>query len=121
MANRLSPVWSNLKRSLANLTKHNISQLTTLVKTRLRRMQYGPGLLAPLLDQQVGQQPGRPASGARWPGGWSCQDPGGAGRSCISTARGALCLAKGAGEFTGTDLPPGDGGEHETRGRSASR
>ena len=39
------PVWSNLKRSLANLTKHNIIQLTALVKTRLRRMQYQPGLL----------------------------------------------------------------------------
>ena len=39
------PVWSNLKRSLANLTKHNISQLTALVRTRLRRMQYRPGLL----------------------------------------------------------------------------
>jgi hypothetical protein len=39
------PVWSNLKRSLANLTKHNISQLTALVKTRLRQMQYQPGLL----------------------------------------------------------------------------
>jgi hypothetical protein len=38
-------VWSNLKRSLANLTKHNIGQLTTLVKTRLRRMQYRPGFL----------------------------------------------------------------------------
>jgi hypothetical protein len=39
------PVWSHLKRSLANLTKHNIDQLTALVKTRLRRMQYRPGLL----------------------------------------------------------------------------
>jgi putative transposase len=39
------PVWSNLKRSLANLTKHDIHQLTALVKTRLRRMQYRPGLL----------------------------------------------------------------------------
>ena len=38
-------VWSNLKRSLANLTKHDISQLTALIKTRLRRMQYRPGLL----------------------------------------------------------------------------
>jgi hypothetical protein len=38
------PVWSNLKRSLANLTKHDIGQLTALVKTRLRRMQYRPGL-----------------------------------------------------------------------------
>jgi transposase len=38
-------VWSNLKRSLANLAKHNIGQLIALVKTRLRRMQYRPGLL----------------------------------------------------------------------------
>jgi archaellum biogenesis protein FlaJ (TadC family) len=38
-------VWSNLKRSLANLTKHNIGQLTALVKTRLSRMQNRPGLL----------------------------------------------------------------------------
>lgn len=43
--NPVEPVWSNLKRSLANLTKHNISQLTVLIKTRLRRMQYRPGLL----------------------------------------------------------------------------
>ncbi len=34
-----------MKRSLANLTKQNIDQLTVLVKTRLRRMQYRPGLL----------------------------------------------------------------------------
>jgi hypothetical protein len=38
------PVWSNLRRSLADLTKQNIGQLTVLVKTRLRRMQYRPGL-----------------------------------------------------------------------------
>jgi hypothetical protein len=47
-ASELNPVegiWSNLKRSLASLTKQNIDQLTTLVKTRLRRMQYRPGLL----------------------------------------------------------------------------
>ena len=43
--NPVEPVWSNLKRSLANLAKHNIDQLTALVKTRLRRMQYRPGLL----------------------------------------------------------------------------
>jgi transposase len=43
--NPVEPVWSNLKRSLANLTKHEIDQLTALVKTRLRRMQYRPGLL----------------------------------------------------------------------------
>ena len=43
--NPVEPVWSNLKRSLANLTKHNIDQLTALIKTRLRGMQYRPGLL----------------------------------------------------------------------------
>jgi transposase len=43
--NPVEAVWSNLKRSLANLTKQNIDQLTALVKTRLRRMQYRPGLL----------------------------------------------------------------------------
>ena len=43
--NPVEPVWSHLKRSLANLTKHDISELTVLVKTRLRRMQYRPGLL----------------------------------------------------------------------------
>jgi putative transposase len=43
--NPVEAVWSNLKRSLANLTKQNIAQLTALVKTRLRRMQYRPGLL----------------------------------------------------------------------------
>jgi hypothetical protein len=33
------------RRSLANLAKRNLAQLTALVKTRLRRMQYRPGLL----------------------------------------------------------------------------
>jgi transposase len=40
--NPVEPVWSHLKRSLA---KRNISQLTALVKTRLKRMQYRPSLL----------------------------------------------------------------------------
>jgi putative transposase len=31
--NPVEPAWSHLKRSLANLTKRNISQLTTLVRT----------------------------------------------------------------------------------------
>jgi hypothetical protein len=34
-----------LKRSLANLAKHTIGQLNALIKTRLRQMQYRPGLL----------------------------------------------------------------------------
>jgi putative transposase len=47
-AHELNPVelvWSHLKRSLANLAKRNLTQLTALVRTRLRRMQYRPGLL----------------------------------------------------------------------------
>ena len=43
--NPVEPVWANLKRSLANLAKQDIGQLTALIKTRLRRMQYRPGLL----------------------------------------------------------------------------
>jgi putative transposase len=40
-AHELNPVelvWSHLKRSLANLTKHTIAELTALVKARPRRM-----------------------------------------------------------------------------------
>ena len=51
-AHELNPVeqiWSQLKRSLANLAKRNLAQLTVLVKTRLRRMQYRPGLLGGFL------------------------------------------------------------------------
>jgi transposase len=47
-AHELNPVelvWSHLNRSLANLAKRNIAQLTELVKTRLKRMQYRPALL----------------------------------------------------------------------------
>jgi putative transposase len=47
--NPVEGIWSALKRSLANLAKHDIAQLTALVKTRLRRMQYRPALLAGLL------------------------------------------------------------------------
>jgi putative transposase len=46
-AHELNPVelvWSHL-RSLANLAKRNLSQLTALIKTRLRRMQHRPRLL----------------------------------------------------------------------------
>jgi putative transposase len=40
--NPVEAVWSNLKRSLANLAKQNVGQLTALVKTRLRRCSTGP-------------------------------------------------------------------------------
>ena len=47
--NPVESVWALLKRSLANLVKRSLSELTALVKTRLRRMQYRPGLLAGFL------------------------------------------------------------------------
>jgi hypothetical protein len=34
-----------LRRSLVNLVKRDVAQLTALAKTRLRQMQYRPGLL----------------------------------------------------------------------------
>jgi transposase len=43
--NPVEGIWSHLKRSLANPAKHNLSQLTALVKTQLKRMQYRPSLL----------------------------------------------------------------------------
>ena len=43
--NPVEPVWSHLKRSLANLAKRNLAQLTALIRTRLKRMQYRPCLL----------------------------------------------------------------------------
>jgi transposase len=43
--NPVESVRSVLKRSLANLAKRDIGQLTALVKTRLRRMRYRPGLI----------------------------------------------------------------------------
>ena len=47
--NPVESVWSHLKRSLANLAKRDVTQLTALVKTRLRRMQYQPGLIGGFL------------------------------------------------------------------------
>jgi putative transposase len=43
--NPVEPVWSCLKRSLANLAKRNLAQLTAPVKSRLRRMQHRPSLI----------------------------------------------------------------------------
>ena len=51
-ASELNPVesaWALLKRSLANLVKRTLAELTALIKTRLRRMQYRPGLLEAFL------------------------------------------------------------------------
>jgi len=38
-------VWSHLKRSLTNLASRTIDDVASLVKTRLKRMQYRPALL----------------------------------------------------------------------------
>jgi len=40
--NPVEPVWSRLKRSLANRAKRNLPQLTALVKTRLKGCSTGP-------------------------------------------------------------------------------
>ena len=41
------PTWPSTvrRRRAAGLAKRNISQVTALVKTRLKRMQYPPGLI----------------------------------------------------------------------------
>jgi putative transposase len=39
---RSSRGWALLKWSLANLVKRSLAELTALVKTRLRRVQYRP-------------------------------------------------------------------------------
>ncbi|MGI5246049.1 transposase [Dactylosporangium sp. CA-139066] len=38
-------IWAHLKRSLANLAVHNITNLAHLAKNRLKRMQYKLGLV----------------------------------------------------------------------------
>ncbi|MEU4205323.1 transposase [Streptomyces sp. NPDC026294] len=43
--NPVEAFWSHLKRSLANLAKHDIDQLAFLVKNRLKHMQYRPDLI----------------------------------------------------------------------------
>jgi transposase len=48
MPPKLNPaegIWAHLKRSLANLAAHNITNLARLAKTRLKRMQYVPDLV----------------------------------------------------------------------------
>lgn len=47
--NPVEGVWSVMKSGLVNLVKRDVDQLRTIVKQRLRRMQYRPELLAGLL------------------------------------------------------------------------
>jgi transposase len=44
--NPVEGVWSHLKKSLANLAVRTAGQLGAIVKTRLKRMQYRPQLIA---------------------------------------------------------------------------
>jgi hypothetical protein len=41
--NPIEPVWSHLKRSLADLARRNFTKLTALVKTGLSGCTSGPG------------------------------------------------------------------------------
>ncbi|MEU0518335.1 transposase [Streptosporangium sp. NPDC006007] len=44
-------VWSALKRALANLGPRDINELAAVVATKLKRMQYRPGLLDGFIAQ----------------------------------------------------------------------
>ena len=43
--NPVEAVWSHVKRSLADLTAGNLKRLETLVRNRLKGLQYRPGIL----------------------------------------------------------------------------
>ena len=49
--NATEGVWSHLKRGLGNCAATGIDQLVTLLKTRLKRIQYRPELLDGFLGQ----------------------------------------------------------------------
>ena len=44
-------VWANLKSRLRNLAVRTVDQLTTIIKTHLKRMQYRPGLLDAIITE----------------------------------------------------------------------
>ena len=59
--NATEGVWSHLKRGLGNCATTGIDQLASLVKTRLKRLQYHPELLEGFLGQTgLILQPGPP-------------------------------------------------------------
>jgi putative transposase len=43
--NPVENVWSNARRSLANLAAGTVADLVRTVRNRLKRMQYRPGLM----------------------------------------------------------------------------
>jgi putative transposase len=47
--NAVEGVWSHLKKSLVNLAKRSVDELLGLIKTRLKRIQYRPSLVAGFL------------------------------------------------------------------------
>jgi len=44
-------VWANMKNGLGNLAAHGIDHLATIVKNRLKRIQYRPDLINSFLTQ----------------------------------------------------------------------
>jgi transposase len=44
--NPTEAVWSHVKRSLGNLAVNGVDHLATIVRNRLKRIQYRPDLLA---------------------------------------------------------------------------
>ena len=41
----IGTVWSHLKRGVGNLAACTLDQLAVIIRTRLKQMQYRPGLL----------------------------------------------------------------------------
>jgi transposase len=44
-------VWANMKNGLGNLAARNVSDLAVIVRNRLKRIQYRPGLIDGFLGQ----------------------------------------------------------------------
>jgi len=49
--NPIESVWSHVKRSLGNLAVTSVDHLAAIVRNRLKRIQYRPGLLTGFLAQ----------------------------------------------------------------------
>lgn len=72
--NAVEGMWSHQKRSLGNLTKHSLDELTVLVKTRLKKMQYRLGLIDGLIAKTgLNLQPPRPQGLKISRGAWGQQ------------------------------------------------
>ena len=44
-------VWANMKNGLGNLAVRDVDQLAAIIKNRLKRIQYRPGLIDGFLAQ----------------------------------------------------------------------